>query len=137
VKWQARNSDDATTIGAQLFIDHDFNQLFHTTLRYQFINKTIDDNAVDYKYGRNFIKHQVSCGFHTHFWGFDQSFNLLFKKKPHRRGWLIAGVRFSKKIQDTWDLYIDVANFFNEEYQEIEGIAGEKRRVEAGIRFEW
>ena len=90
-----------------------------------------------YKYGQNYIKHLVNtnCIFSLPF-GI-QTIGFSYKKKPIRRGWFLLNTHLSYQVKPKFQVFFNVTNLLNVEYQEIEGIPQPGRWVEAGLRLEW
>jgi len=136
-KWQIENITKADVAGIENYLKLKLNDYLTLDSNYTYINKYIYDQGLLYKYGPNYIKHLINanCIFSLPF-GI-QTIGFSFKKKPVRRGWFLLNTHLSYQIKPKFQVFLNVTNLLNVEYQEIEGIPQPGRWIEAGIRFEW
>ena len=64
-------------------------------------------------------------------------FDIVMKKKPARRAWVVVNDRFTLPISDGWKAFFEVYNLFNQEYQEIDGIPEQGRLFKLGLSLTW
>jgi iron complex outermembrane receptor protein len=136
-KWKAENITEAQVFGIENYLKLKINQNLALDSNYTYIDKRINDQGYLYKYGPNYIKHLINtnCIFSLPF-GI-QTIGFSYKKKPVRRGWFLLNTHLSYQIKPKFQLFFNVTNLLNVEYQEIEGIPQPGRWIESGIRFEW
>jgi len=134
-KWKVRNIGKAQVLGLDLYgkIDLENTDL---TFKYTYVNRAIKDKGGYLpKYGPISLKHYLNLGFDINFLG-QQRINFFFKKRPTRDGWILTDLRLSKNIEN-FELFLDINNLFNVEYEEIKGIPSPGRWVQAGLRVQW
>ncbi len=135
-KWQAENIAESEVMGLDFYTKLD---LGYTGLsfKYTYINRQIK-NKDQYlpKYGPISLKHYLNLGFDYDLLSTKQSLNFSYKKRPGRNGWLLTDFRVAKNIKNT-ELFINIENLFNVEYQEIEGIPQAGRWIKSGLRVQW
>ena len=106
-------------------------------LRYVYSDKNLDDAGLLYKYGYSYIKHMFRLGFD---WDLPFGHNrcdIIMKKKPTRRAWVLVNDRLTLPISNGWRLFAEVYNLFNQEYQEIDGIPEQGRLFKLGLDLTW
>jgi iron complex outermembrane receptor protein len=134
-KWKVRNIAEADVLGLDFYGNTNFKNT-KLSFKYTFVNRKIKDKSGYFpKYGPISLKHYLDLGFDFNFFG-QQKINFFFKKRPSRDGWLLTDLRFSRDIKN-FELFVDVNNLFNVEYEEIEGIPSPGREIEAGIKVQW
>lgn len=107
-------------------------------LRYAYTSKKIEDNGLLYKYGLNYLNHMIILGIDTAFvFKIKNRAEVVFKKKPGRRGWTLVNDRLSWSPKDDWEIFCQAENLFNSEYQEIEGIPEPGRIAKFGLKYSW
>jgi len=136
-KWQAENIAEAEVLGVENYLKLKLNEYITLDSNYSYINKRINDRGFKYKYGPNYIKHLINNMFSFNLPFGIQTIELTYKKKPSRRGWFLFNTHLSYNLKKNTQLFLDISNLLNVEYQEIEGIPQPGRWVEAGIRLEW
>jgi len=136
-KWKAENITEAQVFGIENYLKWKINDYMSLDSNYSYINKCIDEQGYLYKYGPNYIKHLINNVFNFNLPFGMQSLGFTYKKKPHRRGWLLLNTYLSYDLNKTSCFFLEVSNLLNVEYQEIEGIPQPGRWVEGGLRFEW
>jgi iron complex outermembrane receptor protein len=136
-KWQAENITEAQVFGIENYLKLKINQNLSLDSNYTYIDKRINDQGYLYKYGPNYIRHLINtnCIFNLPF-GI-QTIGFSYKKKPVRRGWFLLNTHLSYQIKPKFQLFFNVTNLLNVEYQEIEGIPQPGRWVEVGLKLEW
>lgn len=135
-KWKVRNIGRADVAGIDFYgkINLDFSEL---NFKYTFVNRRLKDKAGYLpKYGPISLKHYLNIGFDFDLFGSKETITFIFKKRPTRSGWLLNDLRISKKIND-FDLFLNIDNIFNVEYQDIEGIPCAGRIIQAGVKVQW
>ncbi len=136
-KFIARNISEATTEGLNLFLKWRLNDATSMDAGYFYANKRLKDNGKIYKYGLSHLKHMATLGLDSRFSFGRNRFELIVKKKPGRRAWALANDKFSYELTGNIELFFEVYNLFNVEYQEIEGIPEQKRMFKFGTKFTW
>jgi len=136
-KWQVENITEARVAGVENYFRFKINDFITADSNYSYINKRIDDQGYLYKYGPNYIKHLVNTAFIFSLPFGTQTLGFTYKKKPVRRGWLLVNTRLSHNLPKNFQIFLEISNLLNVEYQEIEGIPQPGRWVEAGLRLEW
>jgi iron complex outermembrane receptor protein len=137
VKWQAENTARDKVFGIENYLRLKINQNFTADSNYTYINKYIDDNDYLYKYGPNYIKHLINTAFSFNLPFGMQTIGLTYKKKPHRDGWFLLNTHLGYNLNKKSQIFLNVTNLLNVEYQEIEGIPQPGRWIEAGVGLEW
>ncbi|MFH1889225.1 MAG: TonB-dependent receptor [Candidatus Omnitrophota bacterium] len=136
-KWQVENITEAQVSGIESYFKLKINPVISIDFNYTFINKRINDNGYLYKYGPNYIKHLVNNAVTLNLPFGVQSIGATYKKRPSRRGWFLLNSRLAYNLPKNSQIFLEVTNLLNVEYQEIEGIPQPGRWVEGGLRFEW
>jgi len=136
-KWQVENITKAEVSGIENYFRLKINPILTLDSNYTFINKRINDRGYIYKYGPNYTKHLINNIFSFNLPFGIQAVELTYKKKPSRRGWFLLNPRLSYNLNKISQLFVEISNLLNVEYQEIEGIPQPKRWVEGGLRLEW
>jgi len=136
-KWQAENITEAEVSGIENYLKLKINPILTLDSNYSYINKRINDRGFKYKYGPNYIKHLINNMFSFNLPFGVQTIGFTYKKKPSRRGWFLLNTRLSYNLNKTSQLFVEVSNLLNVEYQEIEGIPQPGRWAMAGMRIDW
>lgn len=136
-KWQAENITEAQVFGIENYLKLKINQNLVLDYNYTYIDKHINNQGYLYKYGPNYIKHLINNTLIFNLPFGTQTLGLTYKKKPHRRGWFLLNTRLSRNLHKNSQIFLEITNLLNVEYQEIEGIPQPGRWVEAGLRFAW
>lgn len=136
-KFIATNISEATTFGLNLFTRWRTTENLTLDLRYFFANKRVEDNDWIYKYGLNYTRHMLDLGIDLGLPFGHNRMDVVMKKKPDRRAWVLVNDRFTFKIVKNFDFFCEVYNLMNVEYQEIEGIPESGRQFKCGIQFNW
>ncbi|MGE5280316.1 MAG: TonB-dependent receptor plug domain-containing protein [Deltaproteobacteria bacterium] len=137
-KFMARNISRANTWGCNAFTRWQASDALALDLRYVYANKALDDGGLLYKYGQSYLNHMVQLGFDWSFpGGAHNRCDIIMKKKPVRRAWVVVNDRFAFPLSAGWQAFCEVYNLFNQEYQEIEGIPVQGRLFKAGLEFTW
>lgn len=123
--------------GVENYLKLKLNEYITLDSNYSYINKRINDRGFKYKYGPNYIKHLINNMFSFNLPFGIQTIELTYKKKPSRRGWFLFNTHLSYNLNKNSQLFLDISNLLNVEYQEIESIPQPGRWVESGLRFEW
>lgn len=137
VKWQVENITNSEVCGIENYLKLEINQNLNLESNYTYINKRIDDNGYIYKYGPNYIKHLINTVLTFNLPFGIQTIGFSYKKKPNRDGWFLLNTHLGYKLNKTSQVFFNVTNLLNVEYQEIEGIPQPGRYIESGIRFAW
>jgi iron complex outermembrane receptor protein len=136
-KWQAENISGSDFLGWEGSGKFDFNEHLSVHGNYTYVDKRKDKNGYLYKYGPNYIRHLLNSAIDLKLpWG-TQTLNFSYKKKPDRNGWLLVNMRLSYNLRKKPEIFLNITNLFNVEYQEIEGIPQPGRYIEGGLRIEW
>ncbi len=136
-KFIARNISEAITNGLRGSLTWTLSSDNVFTAGYSFATKDLDDRGYIYKYGLNYAKHLVDLGWNKRFsWGNNRA-QLLMKKKPERDAWLLFNDRVTVSPWKHWEVFLEVFNLFNVEYQEIDGVPSPGRIFKAGVAFVW
>jgi vitamin B12 transporter len=136
--WRAENIGRAGVFGLEAHCGaRSFVPGLASDLYYTYLNKIVRENGYLYKYGPNYIRHLVNVSLSMPLPLWTQSIVFTYKKKPGRRGWLLADLQLSRGIARNCTLFVKTTNVFNVEYQEIEGIPQPGRWITAGVRGQW
>lgn len=135
--FRAENITKDDVLGTEAYVQVKVNDFLNLDCGYTFINKHVFGEGYIYKYGQNYIRHMSNSlfSFKTPF-GI-QTAGLTYKKKPHRRGWLLFDTLLTYDFNKHSKVFLNVTNLLNVEYQEIEGIPQPGRWIEGGLKFEW
>jgi len=136
-KWQVENIAAAQVLGMEGYSKIRINAFVTLDCNYTYNNKSLDGRGYLYKYGPNYLLHLFNTSVFFHLPFGVQSVNLSYKKKPGRDGWFLLNSRLSRSLSKHSQIFLEVTNLLNVEYQEIAGIPQPGRWVEAGMRFEW
>ena len=136
-KFIARNIAKATTQGINAYLKWDANDKASFDIRYIFNNKRRNNNGQIFKYGLSHLKHMIDLGIDNKFSSGRNRVDLIMKKKPNRRDWVLVNDRVSFDVKKDVELFAEVYNLFNVEFQEIEGIPEQGRLFKAGVKFSW
>jgi outer membrane cobalamin receptor len=131
------NITEANVTGIENYLKLKLSEYITMDSNYTYINKRIPDQGYLYKYGPNYLKHLMNNTLIFNLPLGTQSLGLTYKKKPHRRGWLLFNTRLSCSLPSHSQVFLEISNLLNVEYQEIEGIPQPGRWIEAGLRGEW
>lgn len=133
----ATNISEATTCGINFFTRCRAFENLTLDFRYFFANKRVKNNDWIYKYGLNYTKHMLDFGIDFGFPFGHNRMDVIMKKKPGRRAWVLVNDRFIFSVVKNVELFCEVYNLFNVEYQEIAGIPESDRQFKCGIQFQW
>ncbi len=136
-KWKAENITEAQVKGAEAYLRLKLNQNLTIDSNYTYIDKCAKGSGYLYKYGPNYIKHLFNNTFSFNLPLGIQSIGFTYKRKPHRDGWFLLNTSFSCRLNKASQVFLEISNLLNVEYQEIEGIPQPGRWVEAGLRITW
>lgn len=136
-KWQAENITEAEVKGIEGYFKLELNKNLSLNSNYTYIDKRINDRSYLYKYGPNYIRHLINTVVNFNLPFGIQTMGLTYKKKPRRDGWFLLNTHLSYTINKNLQIFLNITNLLNVEYQEIEGIPQPGRWVEVGIRLEW
>jgi len=136
-KWQAENISGSDVLGFEGNLDYALNDYLKVSANYTYVNKRTNEDKYIYKYGQNYCRHLANAEMELKSpWG-KQALSFSYKKKPLRRGWFLMGMHLAYNIKKMPEMFFNITNLFNVEYQEIEGIPQPGRYIEGGIRLEW
>jgi iron complex outermembrane receptor protein len=136
-KFIARNIAKATTYGLNAYLKWDAGKNVSYDLRYLFNNKRRNNNGQIFKYGLSHLKHMVGLGIDNKFNSGRNRVDFIMKKKPGRRDWVLVNDRASFDVKKDVELFVEVYNLFNVEFQEIAGIPEQGRLFKAGVKLSW
>jgi len=136
-RFVARNISRAHSWGLNGFVAWQASDTAGLDLRYVYSDKKLDDTGLLYKYGYSYIKHMVRLGFDWDLAVGHNRCDVIMKKKPTRRAWVVVNDRFTLPLSDGWRLFAEVTNLFNQEYQEIDGIPEQGRLFRLGLDLTW
>lgn len=136
-KFVARNISEAFTVGVNLYGRWDADRHFSYDLRYAYTNKDLHDKGLIYKYGFSYLQHMIDLGLEQRFGAWRNRTDVLMKKKPLRRAWVVVSDKVSVDIARRWQVFFEVYNLFNAEFQDIEGIPEQGRTVNLGATLNW
>ncbi|MDD4980173.1 MAG: TonB-dependent receptor [Candidatus Omnitrophica bacterium] len=136
-KWQVENITEADVVGLESYLRLKISERVTVDSNYSYINRHADDRGYLYKYGPNYIKHLVNTALTFNLPFGVQTLGLTYKKKPSRRGWLLLNTRLCHNLPKNSQIFLEITNLLNVEYQEIEGIPQPGRWIEGGLRVEW
>jgi len=136
-KWKAENIGEAEVFGIESYLRLEVTENFILNSNYVYIDKRIDDQGYLYKYGPNYIRHMFNTTFGFNLPFGSQRIGLTYKKKPKRDGWFLLNPYFTYNLNKHSQVFLEVTNLLNVEYQEIEGIPQPGRWVEVGLKFTW
>lgn len=136
-QFKAENIAQDYVYGVESFIKFNLNEKTTLNWNYTYLDKHIYDQGLIYKYGQNYINHLTSGVLTFNSPIGPQTVGLTYKKKPNRRGWLLLDSHLSCNFIKHSQLFFNVTNLFNVEYQEIDGIPQPGRWMEGGVRFSW
>ena len=136
-KFIARNISHATTHGLNLYGQWRMNEKTAFDARYLFANKRAKSDGLIYKYGINYLKHMVNIGYNQVLSFGSNRLDFIVKKKPGRKEWVLVNDRLSWKAQKNCEVFLEVYNLFNVNYEEIVGIPQAGRQIKVGTTFKW
>lgn len=136
-KWQAENITRDKVYGVEGSLNWKAAGSLELSANYTYINKTIDETGLIYKYGQNWCRHLAQGSFIFDLAFGQQSLTFSYKKKPGRRGWVILNTHFSCGFFKKAQVFLDITNLLDIDYQEIEGIPSPGRWLQAGLRIDW
>jgi outer membrane receptor protein involved in Fe transport len=79
----------------------------------------------------------IDLGLEQRFGAWRNRADILMKKKPLRRAWVVVSDKVSVDIARRWQVFFEVYNLFNAEFQDIEGIPEQGRTVTLGATWSW
>ncbi|RKY30018.1 MAG: hypothetical protein DRP74_07800 [Candidatus Omnitrophota bacterium] len=136
-KWQIENIKETEVKGIETYLKFSLDSNFSWDVYYTYINKRIIGQDYLYKYGPSYMRHLVSNRFQLDLPFGRQVITAIYKKRPARRGWFLLDTYFNCRVHKNAQLFLNITNILNVEYQEIEGIPQPGRWIEAGFRLEW
>jgi len=136
-KWQAENILGSDVLGFEGSIDYTLNDYLKVSANYTYVNKRTNEDSYIYKYGQNYCRHLANAEMEFRLPRGKQVLSFSYKKKPQRRGWFIMDIHLAYNIKKIPEIFFNITNLFNVEYQEIEGIPQPGRYIEGGLRLEW
>jgi len=136
-RWQAENLAGVRIWGWENSFHLKLNSFLNLQGGYSYNNRFTSCKGWVYKYGLNYSRHLVNIGFIFDLPFGQQSLVFTYRKKPHRRGWLVGNLRLCRRLGRNVETFFEVDNLFNVEYQDIEGIPQPQRRLAAGLRWQW
>jgi len=137
-RFVARNISKATAWGLNSFARWEATDSVALDLGYTYSGKDLEDEGLLYKYGQSYLSHMVRFGFDWALpFGGHNRCDIIMKKKPARRAWVVVNDRFTLPLLEGWKAFFEVYNLLNEEYQEIEGISGQGRLFKVGLQLAW
>ncbi len=136
-KWQAENITETEVFGVENYLKFKVTGNLNLDSNYTYINKRINDRGYLYKYGPNYVKHLINTILSLDLPFGVQSIGLNYKKKPRRNGWFLLSAHLGYNLNKSSQIFLNITNLLNSEYQEIEGIPQPGRWIESGIRFIW
>ncbi|MFH0876877.1 MAG: TonB-dependent receptor [Candidatus Omnitrophota bacterium] len=137
VQFMARNTSEAVTGGINAFIRWQASQKLSLDLRYGYAIKDLKDGGRIYKYGVNYTKHFVDFGIDNVLPFGHNRMDFIVKKKPSRRAWVLVNDRLAWDVRENIEVFFEVYNLGNVEYQEIDGIPEQGRLLKVGTKFTW
>ena len=136
-KFIARNISMADTLGLNIYSKWEATDNTAFDLRYIFNNKRQKADGFIYKYGLNHIKHLIDFGMDTKLNRWKNRVDVIMKKKPTRRDWVLVNDMVSFDAWKDLELFFEVYNLFNVEHQEIVGIPEPDRLFKVGLKYSW
>ncbi|OIO35396.1 MAG: hypothetical protein AUJ74_06545 [Candidatus Omnitrophica bacterium CG1_02_44_16] len=136
-KFIARNIAKATTNGINAYLKWEAGKSASFDVRYIFNNKRRDNNGQIFKYGSSYLKHMMDLGIDNKFSGGKNRVDFIMKKKPGRRDWVLVNDRVSFDVKKDVELFIEVYNLLNVEFQEISGVPEQGRLFKGGVKLSW
>ena len=133
----ARNISRADTGGLNAYVKWQAAENTAFDLRYLYADKRPHDGGEIFKYGINYLRHMVDLGMDRVFSFGRNRVDIVMKKKPDRRAWTLVNDRFSINVKKDWEVFFEVYNLGNVEFQEIEGIPEQGRLFKAGLKVTW
>lgn len=133
----ARNISDAAVFGLNAYAKWQVSEKMSLDLRYFFANKRQKGDGLIYKYGLNFLKHMIDLGMDNKLPLGHNRVDIIMKKKPNRREWVLLNDRVSFEVRKDVELFCEVYNLLNVEVQEIAGVPGSGRQFKFGAKFSW
>lgn len=134
----ARNISRAFAWGINLYGQWTAGTRLRLDARYIYTHKKLDDDGLIYKYGLNYLNHLVVLGIDTPLrFGVKNRAEIVLKKEPYRRAWSQVNDRLSWSPKKDWEIFCEVENLFNAEYQNIEGIPEPGRIAKFGAKYNW
>jgi len=136
-KWQAENISGSDVLGLEGSLNYELNDYLKIAANYTYVNKRTNEDNYIYKYGPNYCRHLANAEMEFKSpWG-KQVLSFSYKKKPLRRGWFLMDMHLAYNIKKMSEVFFNITNLFNVEYQEIEGIPQPGRYIEGGLRLTW
>jgi iron complex outermembrane receptor protein len=133
----ARNISDAFVFGLNAFAKWQVSEKTSLDLRYFFANKRQKGDSLIYKYGLNLLKHMIDLGMDSKLPFGRNRADIIMKKKPDRREWVLLNDRLAFDVRKDVELFCEVYNLLNVEFQEIAGVPQEGRQFKFGMKFTW
>jgi vitamin B12 transporter len=136
-RFVARNISQSIAFGPSLFGEWRASERIAWDMRYSYTEKRSDDGGLIYKYGPNYLKHFIDLGMTNVFsWG-SHRVDIIMNKEPLRRAWTLVNERVSWDLSKGWEVFGEVENLLNVEYQETEGIPSSGRLFRVGVKATW
>ncbi|MDP8260228.1 MAG: TonB-dependent receptor [Candidatus Gygaella obscura] len=133
--WQAQNID-SSVLGLNNIFGWRINQQAKLELSYMYTNKSSQEGFT-YKYGPSNTRHLVTARLSYKKKKFSHYFDLTYKKKPLRDAWILCGMKSIFAVDSNKDVFFEVDNLFNVEYEQIEGVPSPGRLFRLGVRLTW
>jgi len=135
-RWEAINTGEAQVRGINLYADHNFLDSIGLRLDYTYIDKRSKD-SFSYKYGPDHSRHLVGLGFFFDNILGHQAIRYMYKRKPARSGWSMIDLYWGKPFGEHLEVFFDIQNALNTDYEEIVGVPAPGRILKAGLDIKW
>jgi len=133
-KWQTTNIRDVDTRGIELGLSHRAGAAGLWTVRYTGQHADAPALALLSKYVLDFAPHALSLSGATTWHKTDVGSHVTYTQRADGRDYWVADLRVGRGFGRA-EIYVDVANAFDEAYQEVKGVDMPGRWVKAGLRL--
>ncbi|MDI6844802.1 MAG: TonB-dependent receptor [Candidatus Saccharicenans sp.] len=111
------------------------NERYNVIFSNAFYHKMADDHGLVLKYGHKIPQNLTSLILDViPFKQTSLTFSGIYKKRPEEKGFFLLDVRISRKI-GMFEIYFEMKNILDTEYEEIRGVAMPGRWAGAGVDF--
>lgn len=137
-RYEAQNITHANIKGLETRLKIRPVNFISTMLSYSYIDSDVkrEGNYIS-KYALNHPEHQINGSIDFILPFGTQRINLLYKDRKTQRDYLLLDLRFSIELKKGTELYLDVLNLSDEDYEEIQGIPMPRISFQTGLRMEF
>jgi outer membrane cobalamin receptor len=133
-RWRTTNIRDVDTRGVEVGLSHRTGAAGLWTVRYTGLHAEAPALDLLSKYVLDFAPHALSLSGATTWWRTDLGTHVTYTQRADGRDYWVVDLRVGRGFGRA-EIYVDVANAFDEAFQEVKGVDMPGRWVKAGVRL--